>query len=864
MAKPKDEAKKTLIIVESPTKAKTIKKFLPSHTQVIACNGHIRDLPKKNIGIDIENGFTPEYVISTGKEKIIKELKSELATSSRLLLATDEDREGESISWHLLQVLKPKVPYQRMVFHEITKKAITHALDNGRELDMALVNAQEARRILDRLYGYTLSPFLWKKLSAPTLSAGRVQSPGLRLIVEKERERIAFKQALYADVVASLHTSGHQSLNFEAKLEAIDDVKIATGKDFDPLTGSLVHPHKVKLVELDTAQKIAKEVEKEQWKVVNISEKEKKNRPSPPFITSTLQQEGSRKLHLSAKDTMKVAQKLYESGLITYMRTDSPSLSSEGIKGARDAAGKLFGLDYLSPSPRTYTAKSASAQEAHEAIRPAGEIFIHPEDTKLHGKEFALYDMIWKRTLATQMADAIKATTSVKFSVLNYTFGASGNRIVFPGFIRVYVEGKDDPESALEDIEKILPPLTKESIIDVVETKEVSHETKPSARYTEATLVQELEKQGIGRPSTYASIIDKLFEKKYVVKENNALIPTFIGFAVIQLLEQNFETLVDYNFTSNMEQELDNIARETVNQNKFLSSFYEGDKGLNKLVKEKMESVDITDAKQIVLPQLSPSFNILVGKFGPYVKSKEGEAEFSASIPANLYPGTITDEDLNTIITSKKEGPDVIEPTFHHPETGAPIYFLNGRFGPYFQLGEKGDKNNPPKNASVPKGKDGSTMSLEEVLFILSLPKVLGIDPETKEEVKVGVGKYGPYISRGKNFTSVSNFDILYTITLEKALELANTPKSGRGGKGSSAEPVKSFGEVEGKALAIFSGRFGLYGKYGKDNFALENEMKKDPSALETLTQEKMLEMFHNYTPKEKPKKKTTRKKTTK
>ena len=860
MAKQKVETQKTLIIVESPTKARTIKKFLPSNTQVIACNGHIRDLPKKNIGIDIENNYTPEYVISTGKEKIIKELKSELATSSNLLLATDEDREGESISWHLLQVLKPKVPYQRMVFHEITKKAITHAIDNGRELDMALVNAQEARRILDRLYGYTLPPFLWKKLSAPTLSAGRVQSPGLRLTVEKERERIAFKQATYSDVVATVHTGEQANLPFEAKLETVDNKKIATGKDFDATRGTLSSPQKVTLIDTAQAELIANLVKDANWKVVSVTEKEKKNRPSPPFITSTLQQEGSRKLHLSTKDTMKVAQKLYESGLITYMRTDSPSLSSEGIKGARDAAGTLFGLEYLSPQVRTYSAKNASAQEAHEAIRPAGEKFVHPEDANLHGKEFALYDLIWKRTLATQMADAIKATTRVKFDVLNYTFGATGNRIVFPGFIRVYVEGKDDPEAALEDIEKFLPTITTESTIEVDEAKSVDHETKPPARYTEATLVQELEKQGIGRPSTYASIIDKLFEKKYAIKESNALIPTFIGFAVIQLLEKNFDSLVDYNFTSKMEEYLDNIAGGEVDQVKFLTSFYEGDKGLEKLVKEKMESVDITDAKQVDLPHVSDKYKILVGKFGPYIKITNGE-DISASIPPEFYPGTITNKDIETLIQAKKDGPDVIEPLFFHPETKAPIYFLSGRFGPYFQLGEKGDKKNPPKNASVPKGKDGSQMNLEEVLFILSLPKVLGKDPETQDDIKVGIGRFGPYVALGKNFTSVPEFDTLKTLTLEKAIEITKTAIEKKGAKGQASEPVKSFGEVDGKLLAVYTGRYGVYGKFGKDNFALEKEMKKDPSSLDTLTTEKMLELFKSYTPKEKPTRKASKKK---
>ncbi|MDC7247384.1 MAG: type I DNA topoisomerase [Sphaerochaetaceae bacterium] len=860
MAKAKEVTDKTLIIVESPTKARTIKKFLPSNTQVIACNGHIRDLPEKDTAVDVEDNFKPKYVISAGKEKIIKELKKELATSSRLLLATDEDREGESISWHLIEVLNPKVPYQRMVFHEITKKAITYAIDHGRELDMDLVNAQEARRILDRLYGYTLSPLLWKKLSVRNLSAGRVQSPGLRLIVDRERERLAFVKASYWDVVASVHTEANPKIPFEAKLESIDDQRIASGKDFDPNTGKLLPKKKVTVVDGDMAQMIAEKVKKSDWKVESVTEKEKKNRPAPPFITSTLQQEGSRKLRMSAKETMRVAQKLYESGLITYMRTDSPALSEEGIKGARDAAGKLFGMNFLSPSPRRYTSKNASAQEAHEAIRPAGESFVHPDDTGLHGKELALYDLIWKRTLACQMADAVKATTSVKLSVDSYRFGATGNRIVFPGFIRVYVEGKDDPEAALDDSEKILPPLSAQSVIDVKSSEAVEHETKSPARFTEATLVQELEKQGIGRPSTYATIIDKLFEKKYAEKENNALVPTFVGFAVVQLLENNFDDLVNYDFTSKMEESLDNIARGEQDEASFLKSFYDGNKGLKATVDQKMDSIDSLEAKKIKLPTISDKHGVYVGKYGPYIKTSAGDdVEVSVSIPVNIYPGTITEEQIENLVKAKAEGSDAVKPICHHPN-GKPVYLLSGKYGPYFQLGEVEKGAGKPKRFSVPKGKDPSQMSCDEIIRYLDLPRVLGVDEKTGEEVRASIGKYGPYVSMNGEFRSLPDEQKLFDITLEDALALLNQPKPGQSKKGKS-EPVRSFGEVDGKLLAVYNGRYGFYGKYGSENFALEDEMKKNAAKLEELTEEKMLELYKNYTPAKKTKKKRTAKK---
>lgn len=845
MAKKQNQESKTLIIVESPTKARTIKKFLPGDCTVIACNGHVRDLPPTDLAIDVARGYEPKYVISKGKEKIIKELKSELATSTQLLLATDEDREGESISWHLLELLKPKVPYKRMVFHEITKKAILHALEHGRELDMDLVNAQEARRVLDRLYGYTISPLLWRKIGQKNLSAGRVQSPGLRMVVQRERQRIRFVTAEYWDLKASLSKEG-DSVSFEAKLESVDGVRIATGKDFNADTGSLGHHKNVMLLDEVKARELAGRLQTASWRVVSVEEKERKQRPSPPFITSTLQQEGSRKLHLSAKETMRVAQNLYESGLITYMRTDSPSLSQEGIRGARDAAGSLFGLDYLSASPRQYAAKSSSAQEAHEAIRPAGDSFVHPDSSGLHGVEKALYDLIWKRTLASQMAEAVKASTVVKIQSDDTIFSATGNRILFPGFIRVYVEGKDDPESALEDTESLLPELSAEMALHLAAIEPLSHETKPPARFTEATLVQELEKQGIGRPSTYATIIDKLFEKKYVVKDGSALVPTFIGFAVVQLLERNFTDLVEYEFTSRMEDGLDAIAEGRANRLDFLTSFYEGDEGLQQEVERKFAQIKPSDAKRVELPQIPPDYSVLIGKFGPYVaKPGQGEEENSTtSIPAHIHPGTLTPEALENLFTKKENGADGPEPIGTDPISDLPIYLFDGKFGMFFQLGLGSEKNQKPKRWTVPKGVDPSTMTVDEISPYLHLPRTIGTHPESGKPVISSIGKYGPYVGCDGEFRSIKSVKDVLSITLEQALSLLAAPKPGRGGKAkgakASAEPVKSFGELDGEPLAVHNGKYGFYGKWGKLNFPLPKEMKKDASALESLTMEMM------------------------
>ena len=573
---------KYLVIVESPTKAKTIRKFLPKNYIVEASMGHVRDLPQSaadipakhkkedwaKLGVNVEKNFEPLYVIPKGKNKIVTGLRKHMKECKAIYLATDEDREGESISWHLMELLKPKIPVKRMVFHEITKTAITKALEETRDLDDKLVKAQEARRILDRLYGYTLSPLIWKKI-AYGLSAGRVQSTGLRFIVERERERRKFVKSEYWDLKALLKSDNKE---FEAKLTYVDGKRIATGKDFDPDTGKLTKKDGF-LVDEKKAKDLQEKLKKGEWKVTSVEEKESKTHPTKPFITSSLQMEGVRKLGMSAKQTMRTAQRLYEEGLITYMRTDSPNLSKEAIAGARASVAELYGKDYLSDKERNFAAKNKGAQEAHEAIRPAGAEFKHPDETGMDGKEKQLYELIWKRTLASQMKEATKANMAVKIEVDGTQFNANGSRIVFPGFLRVYVEGSDDPDKALDDKEVILPTMKEGQGVACSNLEALSHETKPPARFTEASLVQRLEKEGVGRPSTYATIIGTIQDRGYVRKEGSALIPSFTGMAVVQLLEKYFENYVDYGFTSEMEEKLDLIAVGDVDQQKYLKSF---------------------------------------------------------------------------------------------------------------------------------------------------------------------------------------------------------------------------------------------------------------------------------------------------
>lgn len=863
-----------LVIVESPTKARTIKRFLPKNYTVEASIGHVRDLPQSaadipkdlkktswaRLGIDVENGFKPLFIVPRGKGKIIRELKKKLKEVDQLLLATDEDREGESISWHLVQVLNPKVPVKRMVFHEITKSAIQNALENERDIDSNLVTAQETRRILDRLYGFTLSPLIWKKI-AYGLSAGRVQSPGLRLIVERERERIRFNKSVYWDLKAELkklttggaangETAGQpagspaeENSSFEATLESVDGKRIAGGKDFDPETGKVLPNKDVVVLNEQEAAALKAEVEKAEWKVESLTEKRSKSRPAPPFITSTLQQEGNRKLRLSTRETMRTAQRLYEQGFITYMRTDSPALSKEGLNGALQTVRNLYGEQYLAEQPRQYATKSKSAQEAHEAIRPAGEVFKHPDETGLSGREKSLYSLIWKRTLASQMAEARKVSTTVKIGAGRAVCSATGTRIEFPGFIRVYVEGKDDPEAALDDKETFLPPFDEGEKLNLVDIQQLYHETKPPARYTEATLVRTLENMAIGRPSTYASIINTLFDREYVHKQGNALVPTFTGFAVIQLLENHFHYLIEYDFTSDMEAALDDIAVGKVDRTEYLKSFYSGKSGLAGKVENREKEISPDETRTIKLPHINVVDGIKVGKYGPYIVYKDEEnGPIHASIPEDIAPADLTEEDVREIIEIQKNGP---EPLGHHPDTGEAIYCLTGRYGPYYQLGEVTEDKPKPKRAALAKELKPSDANIEDAIKQLSLPRVLGTHPETGKEVAANRGRFGPFIVHDGDFRSIKSEEELFSITLEEALEILAKPKKGKG----NSRVLKDFGkdEVLGKKLAVYNGKYGPYIKAGTKNVSLPEE-KREKDTIEKLTVEEVREIVkaHN------------------
>ncbi len=830
-----------LVIVESPTKARTIKRFLPKNFVVEASIGHVRDLPQSaseiparykkedwaRIGINVDDDFAPLYVTPKGKNKVIRHLKEQLKEADVLYLATDEDREGESISWHLLEVLKPKVPVRRLVFHEITKGAIQNALDHHRSVDLKLVRAQETRRILDRLYGYTLSPLIWKKI-AYGLSAGRVQSPGLRMIVDRERERITFKAAVYWDLLARLEKP-HETPSFEARLTEYKGQRVAGGKDFDPLKGTLKNGNAV-LITADQAAELREALARTRWVVSDLTSRDITNRPAPPFITSTLQQEGNRKLGLSARETMRTAQRLYEEGFITYMRTDSPTLSSEAISGARKQIEGLYGEEYLSETPRQFSSSSKDAQEAHEAIRPAGTEFRHPDDTGLTGRERSLYELIWKRTVASQMADARKRSLAVKITAGDAVFTANGNRIVFPGFLRVYVEGKDNPEAALEDKEVLLPSLESGDSLEVAQLDAEKHETKPPARFTEASLVQRLEKEGIGRPSTYASIINTLYERNYIRRQDRSLVPTFTGMAVVELLENHFQELIEYTFTSDMEAALDEIAVGEKDSLAYLKSFYLGESGLKERVDRRESEIKPEESRSIALPQLSEHQSVKIGRYGAYIVHHEDGEEIHASIPEEYAPADLTESDIHELIQVQKKGP---EPIGRHPEDGRNIYCLTGRYGPYLQLGETPEDGSKPKRASLPKGVRPSEVTVDLAVKLLSLPRTLGQHPESNHDVVANIGRFGPFVVCDGEYRSLKKDDDVYTVSLDRALELLAEEKKGRRG---GAKILKDFGEDPAKKrrIAIYDGKYGPYIKAGTKNVSLPEELRS-PEAIEKL-----------------------------
>jgi DNA topoisomerase-1 len=840
----------TLVIVESPTKARTIRNFLPSTYRVEASMGHVRDLPSSaeeipeavkgekwaQLGVNVEADFEPLYVIPKDKKKIVKELKDALKDATELILATDEDREGESISWHLLQILKPKVPIKRMVFHEITREAIRDALTHCRDIDNRVVQAQETRRILDRLVGYTLSPLLWKKI-AWGLSAGRVQSVAVRLLVRRERERRAFRQGSYWDLKAVLEKG---KISFDAKLVTVGKVKVANGSDFDENTGQIISGRRVLLLNEEQARALLSRIQNKPWTVTNLEERPVTRKPSPPFTTSTLQQEANRKLRLGARETMRIAQSLYERGFITYMRTDSVHLSEQAIAAARSCVQELYGSEYLSPEPRKYTNKSKGAQEAHEAIRPAGSTFRTPQQTGLDGIDFRLYDLIWKRTVASQMADSRQTHVTVLTQVEDAGFRSSGKRIDFPGFLRAYVEGSDDPDAALEDQEVILPALKVGDKPNCKNLEAIGHETQPPARYTEASLVKMLESEGVGRPSTYASIIGTIVDRGYAKLIANALIPTFTAFAVTTLLETHFPDLVDTGFTSRMEQTLDEIATGEAKWLPYLQKFYKGETGLATQVKEQESHIDAKVARTVVLENLPAK--VCIGKFGAYLESESEEGLVKASIPQDLTPADLDPEQVEFLLKQKTEGPEKLG---LHPETGEPIYVLIGSYGPYVQLGEVSETNKKPKRASLPKGTDKDSVTLDMAVSLLTLPRLLGTHPETGAKVQANLGMYGPYVVHdqgkvGKDYRSIKPPDDVLTIGLDRALELLSQPKAARG-RSKTATPLKELGAhpESGELINVYDGRYGPYVKHGDINASLS----KDES-VENFTLQRALELL--------------------
>ncbi len=837
---------KRLVVVESPTKARTIRRILTDDTfQIEACNGHVRDLPANaseipsrvkgkswaRLGVNTDKDFEPVYVVPSSKAKVVKGLKSALRQADELIIATDEDREGESIGWHLIQVLKPNIPVKRMVFHEITPEAIRQALTSTRDIDERLVNAQETRRVLDRLVGYVISPLLWRKI-APKLSAGRVQSVAVRLLVLKERERLAFVAGTYWGLKASLE---HEATPFSAQLTHLGARRIATGKDFDEQTGKLSSKSNALLLDEETAVRLEEALKERPWQVTSVDEKTATRKPYPPFITSTLQQEANRKLGLAARETMRIAQALYERGLITYMRTDSTHLSDEAVGASRKAVEKRYGKEYLSKRPRRFGKNRDTAQEAHEAVRPAGTEMKAAADLHLSGREYQLYDLIWKRTVASQMADARLRFTIVSIAVEDESdeeavFRTSGRSLEFPGFFRAYVEGSDDPESALEDRETLLPPLKEKDRPEVVGLEAQGKETRPPARYTEASLVKRLEEEGIGRPSTYATIIGTIMDRGYVKRQKSALVPTYTAFATTRLLEKQFEKLVDTGFTSRMEQVLDEIAEGKEEPLPYLKELYAGDDGLVERVEAGLESIDARQVSTLSFSKWGP-YKIRIGKFGPYITGEVDGSERTAPAPALAAPADIDAKQLEEILR-EQNGEGVV--LGKHPEQGTDVMIKVGPYGPYIQMdrppsGSNGKKGQKPKRVSLPKGIAVPQVDLAYALALLELPREIGLHPETGEPVLAGIGRYGPYVQHQKTYASLQAGDDVLGVTLDRALELfASKNKRGK-------EPLRELGNHPdtGKPVVLLDGRYGPYVKHERTNASLPKDSDVNAVTLE-------------------------------
>ncbi len=851
---------KALVIVESPAKAKKIGSYLGKDYRVLASMGHVRDLPTKasdvptefkkkhkwaTLGVNVESEFEPYYLVPKEKKKTVKELKDALKDAEELILATDEDREGESIGWHLAELLKPKVPVKRMVFSEITKEAIQEAIANPRDLDLNLVSAQETRRVLDRLYGFTLSPLLWKKI-ARGLSAGRVQSVAVRILVQRELERLAFRSGTYWDLKAQLKTAA--GAEFDTMLMTVGGKKVASGKDFDESTGKLKEGVDVLLLNEQQADDLLERVKKSDWKVTSVEQRLQSRKPPAPFTTSTLQQEGNRKLSMSARETMQVAQRLYEDGHITYMRTDSVNLSNEAVSASRERIEDLYGKDYLSPQIRRFDTKSKGAQEAHEAIRPAGKLMKTADEIGLKGQQAKLYSMIWKRTMATQMEEAKLRFQTVTITADNAEFRATGRHVEFPGFFRAYVEGVDDPEAALDDSESALPPLEENQPLEASQVEPLKHETKPPARYTEATIVRKMESEGVGRPSTYASIIGTIQDRGYVNKSGTQLVPTFTALAVTRLLEKFFPNLVDLQFTAAMEQQLDDIAVGEGDRLPYLNQFYRGEAGLDEQVKSKEETIDAREICTLDLDGIESA--VRVGRYGPYVTDGAEEEPVSASIPENIAPADLTNELAEKLIRLKAEGPKSLG---MHPEENTPIYKLFGPFGPYLQLGDVIEDGPKPKRVSIPKTVDPDDVDFDLALQYLKLPRGLGEHPETGKKVNAGIGRFGPYVLHNKVYKSLAKEDDILTIDLPRAVELLKQAR-----QRSAPTPIRELGKhpEDEEQVAIFDGRYGPYVKHGKINATIPKGYE-----VENVTLELALDWIEAKEAKKGTKKKATKKK---
>ncbi|GAA0323471.1 type I DNA topoisomerase [Streptomyces polychromogenes] len=874
-----------LVIVESPAKAKTIKGYLGPGYVVEASVGHIRDLPNgaaevpdkytgevRRLGVDVEHDFAPIYVVNADKKAQVRKLKDLLAESDELFLATDEDREGEAIAWHLQEVLKPKVPVHRMVFHEITKDAIRDAVANPRELNQRMVDAQETRRILDRLYGYEVSPVLWKKVM-PRLSAGRVQSVATRLVVERERERIAFRSAEYWDLTGTFGTgrAGDASdpSSLVARLNTVDGKRVAQGRDFGPngqLKGEVLH------LDEANARALAAALQGADFAVRSVESKPYRRSPYAPFRTTTLQQEASRKLGFGAKATMQVAQKLYENGFITYMRTDSTTLSDTAVAAARAQVTQLYGADYLPEKPRVYAGKVKNAQEAHEAIRPSGDRFRTPAETGLTGDQFRLYELIWKRTVASQMKDATGNSVTVKIGGRaadgrDAEFSASGKTITFHGFMKAYVEGADDPNAELDDRERRLPQVVEGDALTAEEITADGHATKPPARYTEASLVKELEEREIGRPSTYASIIGTILDRGYVFKKGTALVPSFLSFAVVNLLETHFGRLVDYDFTAKMEDDLDRIARGEAQSVPWLKRFYFGSEDASEVVpadgdhlgglKELVTDLGAIDAREISSFPVGDGIVLRVGRFGPYVeKGEKGEEGHQrADVPEDLAPDELTLEHAQELLAA----PSGDFQLGKDPVSGNEIVAKAGRYGPYVTeilpegTPKTGKNAVKPRTASLFKTMSLDTVTLDDALRLMSLPRVVGADAEGVE-ITAQNGRYGPYLKKGTDSRSLETEDQLFSITLDEALAIYAQPK--QRGRAAAKPPLKELGTdpVSEKPVVVKDGRFGPYVTDGETNATLRRD-----DDVETITPERGYELLAEKRAKA-PAKKTAKK----